>query len=807
MRIPTLVTALLLLSACPETDDSKDVEGVDTATVDTGPSDPDADGDGTPASEDCDDTNAEISPGADEVCDGIDNDCDGAIDAEDDSVLDAGTWFTDVDGDGYGDAANPVISCEEPVGHVNNDGDCDDTNAAFHPGASEADCADPADYNCDGSVGYADADGDGYAACEDCNDEDAAVNEDGVEICNGLDDDCNGFSDSEDPGLTDGSTWYGDSDGDGYGGTQYTETACEQPDGFVDNTDDCDDLEPATYPGASEVCDGEDNDCDTQVDEGVQTTWYADADGDGYGDSATTTEACQLPPGFTSNGDDCDDAVATSNPAAWEICDGADNNCDGDIDESASIDTDTFYLDNDNDGYGVASSTQEACSAPSGYATNAGDCNDSDAAVNPVADEICDSVDNDCDGTTDEASALDAGTWYSDGDGDGYGTATSSTVACDSPSGHVADNTDCNDSDGSISPGATESCDSIDNDCDGDIDENDSVDASTWYADADGDTFGDLNNTSQSCNQPSGHVADATDCDDTPGSGAAINPSATESCDTIDNNCDGTIDEAGASGGTTFYADSDADGAGDLNSTTLACSAPSGFVSDSSDCDDANASSASCDSCLSWQTFNDSGDGIYNIDPAGTGGFDVYCNMSEDNGGWTLLFTATADHTNYGSGFDGWYGTGDTSAITSPTDTGKSEAYDTVAFDEIRLTAFNGSVIIATTDQTYSNMPTLVGPEITTCSGLNGTPRHQFTADSRIPGHWENDYIGIVACDTDGDDLESDGTHYDAAVFTTNLNNADYNYSKGDLGSEFRVGGITGDSSSSSSNRLSLWVR
>ncbi|QQS64300.1 MAG: putative metal-binding motif-containing protein [Chitinophagaceae bacterium] len=101
--------------------------------------------------------------------------------------------------------------------------------------------------------------------------------------------------------------------------------ACTAPIGFVTNSGDCDDSNPAINPGATEVCDGLDNNCDGQIDEGVKTTFYADADGDGYGNAANTTMACTAPIGFVTNSGDCDDINPAINPGATEVCDGLDN--------------------------------------------------------------------------------------------------------------------------------------------------------------------------------------------------------------------------------------------------------------------------------------------------------------------------------------------------------------------------------------------------------------------------------------------------------------------------------------------------
>jgi hypothetical protein len=168
---------------------------------------------------------------------------------------------------------------------------------------------------------------------------------------------------------------------------------------------------------------------------------------------------------------------------------------------------------------------------------DATDCDDTAASTYPGADEYCDSVDNDCDGTVDEDDAVDAATWYEDADGDSYGNATVTDVECAQPSGFVADDTDCDDTEPTTYPGADEYCDTVDNDCDGELDEDSAVDVVTWYADTDADGFGNLAVSDIDCVQPSGFVADDTDCDDTD---ATIFPGAEDiPYDEIDQDCDG----------------------------------------------------------------------------------------------------------------------------------------------------------------------------------------------------------------------------------------------------------------------------
>src|SRR6266496_2843427 len=205
----------------------------------------------------------------------------------------------------------------------------------------------------------------------------------------------------------DAYTYYFDGDGDGYGKTNspITSSSPTPAAGYAKLDGDCNDGNASINPGATEICgDGIDNNCDGQIDEGctVSYTYYFDGDGDGYGktNSPITSSSPTPPAGYAKLDGDCNDGNASVNPGATEICgDGIDNNCDGQIDEGCTVSY-TYYFDGDGDGYGKTNSpiTSSSPTPPSGYAKLDGDCNDGNASVNPGATEICDGIDNNCDG-------------------------------------------------------------------------------------------------------------------------------------------------------------------------------------------------------------------------------------------------------------------------------------------------------------------------------------------------------------------------------------------------------------------------
>ena len=523
-------------------------------------------------------------------CDELDNDCDDLIDED---VIN--TYYADVDEDGHGDADSPQTGCTPPAGTVDDDTDCNDDNDAIYPGAAEL--CDGLDNNCNedidedvGTTYYFDGDEDTYGdpdlsvrSCtqpegyvtngEDCDDGDHAVHPGVTELCDGVDNNCAGGIDEGFPQ----NTYYRDADGDTYGNPDVTVTACSMPAGYVTDATDCDDSTNLKFPGNPELCDGLDNDCNTIVDDGsALVTFYRDADGDTFGDPDVTTQACAAPPGYVTNHTDCDDSTNLKFPGNPELCDGLDNDCDGTADEGALI---TYYRDADGDTYGDPLVTTTACSVPAGYVANNTDCDDSTNLKYPGRAELCDTLDNDCDGTVDEGVST---RYYRDADGDHVGSNTDVIWACSLPAGYVTLGGDCVDDNPNIYPGNFEICDGLDNNCADGIDEGVLL---PFYADADSDTYGDPAVVVFACSAPAGTVDNSDDCDDATNLKFPGNP---EVCDGIDNDCDGTVDRNPVSGGTTYYRDADGDTFGNPLVTTLACSQPLGYVSEHTDCNDSN---------------------------------------------------------------------------------------------------------------------------------------------------------------------------------------------------------------------------
>ncbi len=198
---------------------------------------------------------------------------------------------------------------------------------------------------------------------------------------------------------------YEDLDGDGFGdpATEFQQD-CEldaMPAG------DCDDSDERVHPGATELCNGRDEDCDGAVDDEALNAdvFYEDSDGDGYGDDATELFSCTRPSGAVAVGGDCDDSDFEVNPSASEICnEGVDDDCDGSADGDDALGQGTFYEDLDGDGYGDPGRWTVACTAPAGTTPDASDCYDGNADAHPGQTQLFGedrgdgSYDYDCDG-------------------------------------------------------------------------------------------------------------------------------------------------------------------------------------------------------------------------------------------------------------------------------------------------------------------------------------------------------------------------------------------------------------------------
>jgi len=541
---------------------------------------------------DCDDANVEVSPDGVEVCDGLDNDCN----TTPDDSLPLATFFTDADADGFGNPLAPVEACNQPPGAVFDNSDCDDSRADVNPIAAE--------------------------------------------LCDGVDNDCDLRADDEDIDIepTSQTEWHRDSDGDGFGDTRVDALACENPNParLTDNGDDCDDDDGSINPLAVEVCDGIDNDCDTYFDESdsdldpaTLRQYFYDGDGDGSGDPYVVTLACEQPYFWTTNDDDCDDSEPLlEGPTFWTP-------------------------DVDQDGYGqVIGAVGPTCDAGANYALQIKgvDCDDNNALRNPGEIEACDGFDNDCDNRIDDADVsvdLTTGTdFFPDADGDGFGAGVA-TVRCAATGNEVALDGDCRPSDPDFSPAAIEICDSLDNDCDLLIDEADpnldSATLGTWYPDVDGDGLGDDGLGVQACDAPTSIYVDVGgDCDDA---------------------------DPDVQGEVLWLGDSDGDGYGaGMPAGAPSCTAPfPGTVRETEGVDcapsDPTRNPGAADVCGDGIDQDCSGadrvcppvscaellanapgtvSGIYEIEPVVGQPVLVYCDMSTDGGGWTLVGSSGA---------------------------------------------------------------------------------------------------------------------------------------------------------------------
>jgi MYXO-CTERM domain-containing protein len=541
---------------------------------------------------DCDEADVAVNSAAEELCtDGADNNCDGVAD-EADGACGA---YVDNDGDAFcelGQDTNDDGDCTDP-GEQNGAVDCADNDMTINPAAAEI-CTNDFDNDCDGDPSLADSDclpfvdGDQDSFCpigedlnddgdcadpgeqalvSDCDDNNDAVNPGAMEVCtDGLDNDCDADNDEAD----DACVAFVDGDGDAFcptGQDFNLDGDCADL-GEQNGAVDCADNSPMENPGNPEICDDEfDNDCDGDTnlaDSDCDTVMNADGDDDGF---------CPMGRDLNDDGDcdddgeqdgavDCADDNAAVNPGAMEVCtDGLDNDCDANTDEAD--DACVAFVDGDDDGFcptGQDMNGDGDC-ADDGEQNGAVDCADNSPMESPGNPEICDDeLDNDCDGDTNLADSDCAD--GVDGDGDGFcpvGQDLNDDGDCFDGLDEVGGERDCADDDAAVNPGAAEVCtDGADNNCDGDADEADM--ACGDFVDNDGDGFCELGqdmNDDGDC-ADDGEQNGAMDCADNSPMESPGNP---EICDDeFDNDCDGDTNRNDSDCVEVVNVDGDGDG-------------------------------------------------------------------------------------------------------------------------------------------------------------------------------------------------------------------------------------------------------
>jgi hypothetical protein len=527
-----------------------------------------------------------------ETCDGQDNNCDGVVD-ENTVGLDC---FVENE---YGSCSG-LSTCEAATAGCNGE-------------AAQEEVCDGLDNDCDGEVDEdtPDLDQDGTPDCmDDDMDGDEVPNEKDncPEISNGEqidsdadmqgdacdnDDDNDNVADADDNCVLMPNFEQSDIDDDGIG------DLCDDDkdgDGVPNKTDNC-----------PEVVNPDQEDLD---DNGVGDACSDDLDGDGVPNSGDNcplkSNGGQLDTDGDGQGNVCDDDddgdgdpdVSDCNPldnaihqGAQEICNGLDDDCNQIIDDEKAEGCITFYLDNDGDSFGQEAVSKCLCGPKGNFSTTkAGDCNDGEPKANPASMEVCDFVDNDCDGQVDQVGAGGCLSYYKDSDNDGFGLSGTQQCQC----GPTAERPtkkggDCDDVNPNAYPGGTEYCGNGDENCDGLIDEVGAKGCVTYFYDVDGDGWG--NEEQSQCRCKPGNLYTSLkpgDCDD---GNKLTNPTAVEICDSQDNNCNKLIDEGEPTGCTKWYIDVDGDGwAPKGGASSCKCAPEKPFTAQSvGDCNDNNA--------------------------------------------------------------------------------------------------------------------------------------------------------------------------------------------------------------------------
>lgn len=510
---------------------------------------------------DCDDTNAAINPTT--------------------------VWYADADGDTYGNALVSQVGCLQPTGYVLNNTDCNDNNASANAVATWYQDMDGDGFgnlnvsqvNCGQPLGY-------VASNTDCNDNAALINPNAVEIFDAIDNNCNG---SVDEGFTP-VPYYLDQDGDGVGGSTFVMNVVSPGPNYSLTTGDCNDLNANMYPGNTEICDNLDNDCDATIDEGlILITYYQDSDGDNYGNVNITIAACSTPNGYVLDTTDCNDANANIHPGAVDIPgNGIDEDCSG-LDAPLVMSQFGIY-----EFTGLAACpvladtvTSQPAFATFSTFTNAGGACTAAANVfnnnnwntgttvnlqnynefSVVADSCYDMDLTKLKFTYKVSNVNTFPIWHVRSSLDNY----AADIAFDTipTNAYITDSVILGSSFLSVSQvtfrfyiteisttGATWRQDNVSlwgfmN----------AITPQNFYADVDGDGFGDASSVLSACSAPQGYVGDNTDCNDT---NNQINPN------------------------TIWFVDGDMDGYGDPNNFTTSCLTPPGTVLNGLDCDDTN---------------------------------------------------------------------------------------------------------------------------------------------------------------------------------------------------------------------------